>query len=74
MLVGMTNNPMSWNVSSNSSPVNPIGPPHWSSKYGDANVLDFAIQISTTKNFADTKAHWYYFTSFARSNQHEATC
>jgi hypothetical protein len=54
----MKNSPVTWNVSSNENPVYPMGPPHWSSKFGDVNVKDFAIQISTTKKFKDTKAHW----------------
>jgi hypothetical protein len=58
MLIGMKNSPVTWSVPSNSNPVNPLGPPHWSSKFGYVNVQDFAIQISTTKNFEDTKAHW----------------
>ncbi|CAB4013488.1 Hypothetical predicted protein [Paramuricea clavata] len=58
--MGMKESPVTWNVPSNESPVDPLGPPHWSSKFGDVNVQDFAIQISTTKNFEDTKAHWSY--------------
>ncbi|XP_028416962.1 uncharacterized protein LOC114541174 [Dendronephthya gigantea] len=32
----------------------------WSSAFGDQEILDFRVQISTTKNFRDTRAHWYY--------------
>ena len=58
MLIGMKNSPMTWNVPSNGNPVDPMGPPHWSSRFGDVDVQDFAVQISTTKNFENTKAHW----------------
>ena len=56
--MAMKENPVTWDVPSNEKPVDPFGPPHWSSKFGDVSVQDFAIQISTTKNFEDTKAHW----------------
>ena len=51
MLVGMKDSPVSWTVPSNSSPVDPQGPPHWSSVLGDIKVLDFRVQISTSKSF-----------------------
>ena len=54
----MKNKPMIWNVPSNEKPVDPVGHPHWSSEFGDISVQDFAVQISTTKSFEDTKAHW----------------
>ena len=54
----MKNSPVTWNIPSNDTPVDPMGPPHWSSVFGDINVQDFAIQISTSENFEDTKAHW----------------
>jgi hypothetical protein len=57
-LIGMKESPVTWNVPTNEDPVDPSGPPHWSSKFGDVTVHDFAIQISTTKDFEDTKAHW----------------
>ena len=54
----MKNKPTIWNVPSNEKTVAPLGPPHWSSKFGDINVQEFAVQISTRKNSKDTKAHW----------------
>ncbi|XP_028392647.1 uncharacterized protein LOC114517187 [Dendronephthya gigantea] len=60
LLIGMKDSPVTWNVSTNQSPVHPTRYPHWSSNFGDVKVQDFAIQISTTKNFEDTKAHWSY--------------
>lgn len=55
----MKDSPVTWNVPSNESPVDPTGHPHWSSKFGDVQVQDFAIQISTKENFENTKAHWW---------------
>ncbi|CAB4041887.1 Hypothetical predicted protein, partial [Paramuricea clavata] len=59
-LVGMKDSPVSWTVPSNSSPVDPQGPPHWSSDLGDVKVLDFRVQFSTDKGFEGTKADWFY--------------
>ncbi|CAB3999647.1 Hypothetical predicted protein [Paramuricea clavata] len=63
----MKNSPVTWNLPSNEKPVDPMGPPHWSSKFGDVNIEDVAIQISTTKNFEDTKAHWSYRLKIKRA-------
>ena len=58
MLVGMKNSPISWTVPSNCRPVNPKGPPHWSSAFGNVKVQDFGIQVSSSINFDKTQAHW----------------
>jgi hypothetical protein len=58
MLIGMKNSPVTWNVPFNGKTVHPNGPPHWSNKFGNFEVLDFAVQISTNKNFEATRAHW----------------
>ena len=58
MLIAMKDSPLSWTVPSNSTPVNPKGPPHWSSKLGDIQVLDFGVQFSSDNTFERTKAHW----------------
>ena len=58
MLVGMKNSPVSSTVPSDSSPVDPQGPPHWSSVLGDITVLDFRVQVSTNKSFDGTRADW----------------
>ena len=55
----MMDSPVSWRVPSNSTPVDPQGPPHWSSDLGDIEVLDFRVQISTDSSFKGTKADWY---------------
>ena len=57
-LVGMTDSPVTWTMPSNSTPVNPKGPPHWSSKLGDIQILDFRVQFSSDDTFKGTKAHW----------------
>ena len=54
----MKDSPVSWTVPSNATPVDPQGPPHWSSDLGDMKVLDFRVQISTDRNFKGTKADW----------------
>ncbi|CAB4014093.1 Hypothetical predicted protein, partial [Paramuricea clavata] len=59
-LVGMKDSPVSWTVPSNSTPVDPQGPPHWSSDLGDVKVMDFRVQFSTDKGFEGTKADWFY--------------
>ena len=61
----MKDSPVIWNVPSNENPVDPFENPHWSSKFGDVKVQDFAVQISTTKKFDNTIAHWWVqaFTS-----------
>jgi hypothetical protein len=58
MLIGKLNSSVTWNVPSNNQTVDPFGEPQWSSSFGDAPVLDFRVQMSTTENFAETKAHW----------------
>ena len=54
----MMDSPVSWTVPSNATPVDPKGPPHWSSNFGDIEVLDFRVQISTDNSFKGTKADW----------------
>ncbi|XP_028393389.1 uncharacterized protein LOC114517771 [Dendronephthya gigantea] len=59
-LVGMTDSPVTWTIPTNSTPVDPKGPPHWSSELGDLQILDFRVQISSDNTFEGTKAHWFY--------------
>ena len=58
MLIGRKNNSFTWSVPSNDNPVEPFGAPHWSSAFGDVKILDFRVQVATSENFTDTKAHW----------------
>ena len=58
LLIGVKDTPETWAIPSNSSFVHPQGPAKWSSEFGDKNVLDFRVQISASKNFHDTRAHW----------------
>ncbi|XP_028393393.1 uncharacterized protein LOC114517773 isoform X1 [Dendronephthya gigantea] len=60
ILVGMADSPVTWTIPSNSTPVDPKGPPHWSSELGDIQILDFRVQISSDNTFERTKAHWFY--------------
>ena len=59
ILIGMKSSPVLWDVPFNGKTVDPNGPPHWSSKFGNVEVLDFAVQVSNSKNFNGTRAHWY---------------
>jgi hypothetical protein len=54
----MKDSPVSWTVPSDATPVGPQGPPHWSSKLGDVEVLDFRVQFSEDESFEETKADW----------------
>ena len=58
MLVGNQNSSDIWTVPSSLTPVDPHGPAQISSSFGKFNVEDFAVQVSTSESFKDTKAHW----------------
>jgi hypothetical protein len=58
VLVGRKNNSVTWTVPSNNKPVEPFGEPHWSSSLGDAQVVDFRVQVATKEDFKSTRAHW----------------
>jgi hypothetical protein len=58
LLVAKKDDPVTWTVPSSNETVYPQGTPHWSSIFGDMNMLDIRIQISTTSRFEDTKADW----------------
>ncbi|XP_028391550.1 uncharacterized protein LOC114516313 isoform X2 [Dendronephthya gigantea] len=59
-LIGKLNSSVTWTVPSKNTTVDPFGKSQWSSDLGDAPVLDFRIQISTTENLAKANAHWSY--------------
>ena len=48
MLAGMKDSPVSWTVPSNSTPVDPQGPPHWSSNLGEKKfwILEFNFRLT----------------------------
>ena len=58
MLVGVTNSYVTWDVPSDLSLVIPSDTKHWSAVFGNMDVLDFRIQLSTSKRFVDTKSDW----------------
>lgn len=58
MLVGSKDSPVSWTVPSNAQMVTPQGPPHWASEFGNAPMIEFRVQVSTTNDPADVKADW----------------
>ncbi|XP_028411772.1 uncharacterized protein LOC114534516 [Dendronephthya gigantea] len=59
-LIGVKDTPKTWAIPSNASFIHPHGEPMWSSAFGEQEILDFRVQISTSKDFRDTRAHWYY--------------
>jgi hypothetical protein len=59
LLVGRKNSLVTWTVPSSSNPVEPFGDPHWSSSLGDAQIVDFRVQVATKKDFSTTRADWY---------------
>ena len=59
MLIGVKDTPNTLIIPSGTSFVDPRGPAAWSSAFGDKNVLDFRVQISKSKDFRHTRAHWY---------------
>ncbi|XP_028396090.1 uncharacterized protein LOC114520085 [Dendronephthya gigantea] len=52
---------IAWDIPSKDEPVHPLSDElFWTSQLGDAPILDFRIQLSTSKHFNGTKAHWSY--------------
>ena len=49
---------ITWAVPSNEDPVEPSGKPHWSSSFGDVDILDFRIQMASKEDFKATKTDW----------------
>ena len=62
-LIGRKTTPIIWTLPSNSTPVHPYGPPHWSSSLGEAPILDFRVQIGTRESLKSTRANWYVYIS-----------
>ena len=59
MLVARKHDAIILDVSSKDESVEPhSNETYWTSQLGDAPILDFRIQISTSDSFDDTKAHW----------------
>jgi hypothetical protein len=59
MLIGVQNSSVSWDVPSQTKLVHPLDARRWSSLFGNMLIKDFRVQISTSKSFSNTKAHWY---------------
>lgn len=50
---------IAWDIPSKDKTVDPhTNELFWTSQLGDAPILDFRIQLSTSKFFNGTKAHW----------------
>ncbi|CAB3989060.1 Hypothetical predicted protein [Paramuricea clavata] len=60
LLIGVQNSSRTMDVPSDSTLVHPLDLRHWSSSFGEEKILDFRVQIATSKSWSDTKAHWYY--------------
>ena len=58
ILFGYQNSSVTWNVPSSNKPVDPFGSPRWSSDLGNTPILDIRVQVSSSEEFKDTKAHW----------------
>jgi hypothetical protein len=59
MLVARKHDAIMWDVPSKDQPVEPhSSETYWTSQLGDAPILDFRIQLSTSDSFDNTKAHW----------------
>ena len=65
LLIGVKDTPETWAIPSSTSFIHPRGPAGWSSLFGDQDVLDFRIQISSSKDFESTRAHWYVYLSWS---------
>ncbi len=59
MLLARKHDAITWDVPSKDQPAEPdSSETYWTSQLGDAPMLDFRIQLSTSDSFDDTKAHW----------------
>jgi hypothetical protein len=67
-LIGVQNSSRTMDVPSDSTLVLPLDLRHWSSSFGEENILDFRVQIATSKSWSDTKAHWYILFTFGKRN------
>ncbi|XP_046843366.1 uncharacterized protein LOC124437432 isoform X2 [Xenia sp. Carnegie-2017] len=60
-LVARKYDAVTWDIPSIDKPVHPFSKgKYWTSQLGDAPILDFRIQLSTSDSFDDTKSHWFY--------------
>ena len=58
-LVARKHDAVTWDIPSLDKPVHPFSKvKYWTSQLGDAPILDFRIQLSTSDSFKNTKAHW----------------
>ena len=58
ILFGYQNSSVTWKVPSTNKTVDPFGSPRWSSILGHAPILEIRVQVSSSREFKDTKAHW----------------
>jgi hypothetical protein len=66
LLIGVQNSSRTMDVPSDSTLVLPLDLRHWSSSFGEEKILDFRVQIATSKSWSDTKAHWYILFTFGK--------
>ncbi|XP_046857622.1 uncharacterized protein LOC124451035 [Xenia sp. Carnegie-2017] len=60
MLIGVQDSPITWDVPSYPKLIKPLDTRRWSSSFGNMFIQEFRIQVSISKSFDNTKAHWYY--------------
>ena len=59
MLIGVQNSSRTMDVPSDLTLVHPQDLRHWSCRFGEEDIIDFRVQIATSKRWSDTKADWY---------------
>ena len=58
-LVARKHDAITWDIPSKDETIVPnSADKFWTSQLGDAPILDFRIQLSTSDSLDDTKAHW----------------
>ena len=63
-LIAHKTSAVTWTVPSNNTRVDRFSSHQWSSALGNASVMDFRVQLSTSNNFRDKKAHCHWFVIF----------
>ena len=58
-LIAHKTSAVTWTVPFHNTRVDPFSSHQWYSALGNASVMDFRVQLSTSNNFHDKKAHWF---------------
>ena len=68
MLIGVQDSPITWDVPSYPKLIKPLDTRCWSSSFGNMFIQEFRIQVSISKSFYNTKAHWLEFIQITTKN------